>query len=129
MNNNVDALVKFRLAKANESFELAKLAIEKEFWSSAASELYYTCFYCLTALFAKSGIRTHTHSGVKATFASLFIKEGRVETRWGKFFALLFDKRQKGDYGDFVILSREEIEPFVEEVEEFRDVIFKLINE
>ena len=129
MNKDLNTLAEFRLTKANESFQLAKLAIENDFWSSAASELYYTCFYCLTALFAKNGIRTHTHSGVKSTFASSFIKEGKVDGKWGKFFAVLFDKRQKGDYGDFVILTREEIEPLVKEVEEFQQVILKLINE
>jgi uncharacterized protein (UPF0332 family) len=129
MNNDQNDLVDFRLAKANEAFELAKLAIENDFWSSAASELYYSCFYCLTALFAKNGIRTHTHSGVKATVATLFIKEGKLEAKWGKFFANLLDKRQKGDYGDFVILTSEEILPLVKEVEEFREVILKLINQ
>ena len=129
MNNDINDLIEFRLAKSNESFELAKLAIEKGFWNSAASELYYTCFYCLTALFVKNSIRTHTHSGVKATFASAFIKAGKVESKWGKFFANLFDKRQKGDYGDFVILKPEEILPLVKEVEAFRSVILQLIEE
>jgi hypothetical protein len=32
MNNEINALIAFRLAKANEAFELAKMAIEKEFW-------------------------------------------------------------------------------------------------
>lgn len=89
--------------------------------------MYYTCFYLITALYAKHNITTHTHAGVKAVFGLQFIKEGLVEAKWGKLLATLFDKRQIGDYGDFAVLTQEDILPLLKEVEEFRAMIMKLL--
>lgn len=103
MKGNVNEIIAYRLTRANEAFDLAKVAIEKKYWNSAASRLYYTCFYLITALFAKYNITTHTHKGVKAVFGLQFIKEGKIEAKWGKLFIVLFNTRQMGDYGDLHI--------------------------
>lgn len=58
MNKSREDLILFRLQKAAESLELAKFSISREFWNAAASELYYTCFYFVLALFAKYDIST-----------------------------------------------------------------------
>jgi hypothetical protein len=42
----------------SEAFDLAQIAAAKKYWNSAASELYCTCFYSITALFAKYNIET-----------------------------------------------------------------------
>jgi uncharacterized protein (UPF0332 family) len=75
MNKDVNALIADRINKAEEAFDLAKLAIEKSYWISATNRLYYTCFYLITALYAKYNIRTHTHAGVKAVFASHLLEK------------------------------------------------------
>lgn len=85
--------------------------------------LPYNCFVC------KNSIKTHTHSGVKSLFALTFIKEGKIEAKWGKLLVTLFDKRQEGDYGDFVYLTEAEIKPLVQEVEAFRLVILDLLKD
>ena len=56
-----------------------------------------------------------------------FIKKGKLDVKWGKLLNELFDKRQDGDYGDFVTFKREEILPLVNQVEEFRKIIDKLL--
>ncbi len=53
MSKDINALIAARLDKAEEAFDLAKLAIEKSYWISATNRLYYTCFYLITALFVK----------------------------------------------------------------------------
>lgn len=127
MTNDVNKIVAYPLTMADESFDLAKIAIEKKYWNSVASRLYYTCFYLIIALFAKHNITTHTHKGVKAVFGLQFIKEGKIEAKWGKLFTVLFNTRQMGDYGDFAYLTEEEILPLLKEVEEFRVMILKLV--
>ena len=88
--------------------------------------MYYTCYYLISALFAKNDIKTSTHSGVKTVFGSGFIKKEKVDVKWGKLFNELFEKRQHEDYGDFVILSEEEIFPLMQEVEEFMNIVEKM---
>ncbi len=129
MKYTVNEIIAYRLAKADEALDLAELAIGKKYWNSAVNRLYYTCFYLVTALFAKHGITTHTHTGVKSVFGLKFIKEGVVENKWGKLLATLFDKRQIGDYGDFAVLVEADVLPVLKEVEEFKQVILKLLRE
>jgi uncharacterized protein (UPF0332 family) len=129
MSENRQKIICSRLAKAEEAQKMAEFAIENNYWNSAASELYYTCFYLITALFEKNNITVHTHSGAKTLLALHFVKEGKIELRWGKLFSDLFNRRQTGDYHDLVFLTEEEILPFVSEVEEFKQVILRLINE
>lgn len=126
MNNDVGKIITARLAKAEEALDLAKIAIEKGYWNSAAGRLYYTCFYLITALFEKNNIKTHTHTGVKTVFGLQFIKGGKVDAKWGKLLTNLFDARQEGDYGDFTVLTQEDILPLLKEVEEFKVMIIKL---
>ena len=121
-------LIAFRLGRAAEAFELAKISVSKGYWNSVASELYYTCFYTITALFAKYDIDVHTHKGVKSIFSLEFIKQEKVDSKWGKLLNELFDKRQDSDYGDFVTFKEEELLPLVNHVEEFRKVINKLLE-
>lgn len=128
MKEEVEKVIKSRLRKSEESQKMAKFAIHEQYWNSAASELYYTCFYLISALFAKHNITAHTHSGVKTLFALHFVKEGTVDSKWGKLFSDLFNRRQSGDYDDFGYMTEEEILPFVKEVEEFKEVILKLIQ-
>ena len=127
MSKTKEDLIQHRLEKADEALELAKFSISKKYWGPAASELYYTCFYLVLALFAKNEINTSTHSGVNTLFGLHFIKEGKVEAKWGRLVKVLFDKRQKGDYGDFMLLTEEEVTPFLGEVESFSLMIRKMI--
>jgi len=83
-------LIAFRLSKADEAYDMANIAATKNYLSTTVSELYYTCFYLLTALFAKYDIKASTHSGVKSVFGSQFINEGVIDQKWGKMVSKLF---------------------------------------
>jgi uncharacterized protein (UPF0332 family) len=122
-------LVDFRLAKAAESFNMASLAAEQKYWNTSAGELYYTCYYLVIALFAKNDIKTSTHSGIRTELGLRFIKEGILDAKWGRLVSVLFDLRQKGDYGDFVLLTEEEVVPFFKEVEEFSATIKQMLQD
>jgi uncharacterized protein (UPF0332 family) len=121
--------IKIRVSKSNEAFAIATYALENKYYDSVASRLYYTCFHLISALFAKYGIETFTHNGVKSVFAKNFIKQKKIEPKWGKLLATLFDARQLGDYGDFSLITEEELVGLIKQVEEFKQVMLVLINE
>jgi uncharacterized protein (UPF0332 family) len=79
MKADKQELIRAQLSRAEEAYTMATLAIEAKFWNSAASELYYTCFYLIRALFSLHDIQAQTHSGVKSLFALKFIKEQHIE--------------------------------------------------
>lgn len=128
MKRSKSDLIKQYLNRADESLDVARLCIEKQYWNTAASNLYYTAFYLIQALFAEHDIETSTHSGVKTLFSLKFIREKKLEERRGKLLLKLFDFRQEGDYGNFMRLQSDDVIPHVQEVQEFRSVILQQLR-
>jgi uncharacterized protein (UPF0332 family) len=84
MSDIKQELVQYRLDRSKKSLDIADAAITKKYWNIAASDLYYTCFYLVIALFAKNDIKTSTHPGVRTELGLKFIKQDLLEAKWGK---------------------------------------------
>ncbi len=121
-------LVGFRLKRVEEASQMTQLSIENKFWNSAATHLYYTCFYLIQALLADKGLEVKTHKGLKAIFAQEFITTGILDVRWGKLVSKLFNLRQMGDYGDITPLSEQDVLPFIQEVNTFKTTVNSLLQ-
>lgn len=123
MKRTKEDLIDFRIQKAYQSLEEAKILAGLNHWNTVANRLYYSCFYIVNALFSKYNLITKTHSGTKAEFHKLFIKTGIFDKSFGKLYSELLDKRQEGDYQDFFSLEKEDIEPLVETTQKFIKII------
>lgn len=121
-------LITFRPGKADEALHLAKYSVAYKYWASIINRLYYSCFYLISALFAKSEIRVYTHNGVKSRF-NLFMKENNLDMKQAQLFNDLFDKRLQSDYGDFITFTEDEVLPLIKEVEQFSKEMKKIIRE
>jgi uncharacterized protein len=121
-------LVKYRLERAKETFEDARLLIESKRWNSAINRLYYAAFYAVIALLLYNNYKTTTHNGVKSVFSEHFIKNKILSHDFGKRYSQLFTWRQKGDYADLFDFSEEKVLPYSEFVEKFIKKIEDLIN-
>ncbi len=117
--------IKYRLDRAYEALEDAKLLAEHERWNTAVNGLYYASFYAVIALLIKNGIETQTHDGVRTQFGLQFVKTGIIDKKFGKLFSKLFDYRLKGDYGDLYDFDKDIVEPLFEEVESLINTIKK----
>jgi uncharacterized protein (UPF0332 family) len=102
-------LVNYRILRAYESLEEAKILAQTNHWNTVANRLYYAGFYIINALFSKHDIIITTHSGIKSEFHKLFIKTETFDRSLGKLYSELFDKRQEGDYQDFILLIRRKL--------------------
>jgi uncharacterized protein (UPF0332 family) len=111
--------INYRLNKAQESFNDAKLLASNKSWNSCINRLYYTCYYAVSALLLKNDIATQTHSGLKTQFNLHFIKTGLISKDFGKLYSDLMDWRQKGDYGDMYDFNKDSVEPLLKPVEDF----------
>ena len=120
--------IKYRLERALSTFEDAKTLASNQSWNSSMNRLYYSCFYAVLALFAKSNIKSNTHSGTKTQFSQYFIKTGKLDKEYGMLFGDLFDLRQKGDYGDFFDFEEKHVAPLIPKVKEFLDKLQSLIK-
>lgn len=121
-------LVEYRTNRAKETFNEVKTLIENEFWNTAVNRLYYSCYYIVSALLIMNEIKAQTHSGVRQLFGLHFIKTGKISRELGKFYSDLFDKRQTGDYDDFIDFDRETVEYLMPLAKELIDKLEKLIK-
>lgn len=120
--------VKYRLKKAEETFQVAELLIQNKKWNSAVNRLYYSAYYAISALLVKANIITKTHSGVKTQFFLNYVKSGIIEVKYGKVYSDLFDWRQKGDYGDFFDFTEKEVTSILLPTKELIDKVKKEIE-
>ncbi len=121
-------LIKYRLDRADETLEEAKILAQTKHWNTVANRLYYACYYVILAFFAKENMNPSTHAGVKTLFNQQLVKTSRVAITIGRTYNELFNKRQEGDYADFQKFTEEDISPLIEQTETFIDVIKRLLN-
>lgn len=123
-----DAYVQNRIETAYKTLEAAKVLTENGFWNSAVNRLYYSVFYIVNAILVKHEIITQSHSGAKSQFSLHFIKTGKLDKKYGKLLAELFDWRQKGDYENLYEFDSESVLPLLDSVLEMIQQIEKEIK-
>ena len=124
----LQALIAYRLQRATETLEEARLMQSIDHWNTCANRLYYAAFYAVSALLVRDGHAASKHSGVKALFNRHYVKLGIVTKENGRLYSRLFDLRQEGDYIDFVSLDAETVEPLVGVTAVFIDMIRALLQ-
>ena len=120
-------LVKYRLARAKETFEEAQILAEREKWNAAINRLYYSAYYAVMAILLHSGLKPTTHNGAKSNFTEHFIKTNIISKELGKIYSQLFTLRHKGDYDDFFNFQKDQVIPYFSTVKELINVIEKLV--
>lgn len=77
--NNKQEYITYRLNKAYEALDDAKLLAQNKRWNPAINRLYYSCFYAVSALLLKHNIEIRTHEGIRSQFGLKFIKTGQID--------------------------------------------------
>jgi uncharacterized protein (UPF0332 family) len=121
-------LVQYRIDRALEVLEDAKLLANAKRWRSCVNRLYYSCFYAASALLAKCDMSSSKHAGVLSLFNLHFVKTGKIAKDAAEIYNDLFDNRQESDYTDFIILTEEQVLPQVEKAQAFIKMIETLIS-
>lgn len=112
-------LIRYKLEKADESLNEAKLLANSHHWNTVASRLYYAVYYAVNALLIDLDIVFKTHSGTKSQFHFHFIKNSKIDENYGAIYNSLFNLRQIVDYEAFQVLKKEDIEPLITKAESF----------
>ena len=121
------ALVAYRFERAEKTLEEADLLTENGYYNAAVNRLYYACYYATEALLLKHKITAQTHAGVKTMFGLHFVTTKIVPLSIGKTLSTLFEKRQSGDYEDFVFCDRQEALDLATQAKRFVSEIGKLL--
>lgn len=104
--NSRIALVEYRIQRAHSTMQEAALLSENGYYNAAVNRLYYACYYASVALLLKYKISAQTHAGVKSMIGLHFVSTGLIPIENGKTLSTLFEKRQSGDYDDFIMCDK-----------------------
>ena len=120
--------ISHRINSAKTTFKAAKSLIDNGFYNSAVNRLYYSIFYAVNALLVKNKITARTHSGIKQQFSLHFIKNNKMDTKYGELLARLFFLRQKADYDNIFEITDEDVVSLLIPVKNMINEIEKLIT-
>ncbi|HAF25830.1 MAG TPA: antitoxin [Lachnospiraceae bacterium] len=129
MESSVEELSKYRYENSLEALEDAKLMFENGRYKNALNRAYYSIFYAIKAVNALDRFDSSKHSGVIAHFNQEYVKNGIFPKDLSKIIRLASENREKADYLDFYIASKEEAEKQISRANEFNDHIRKFLEE
>ncbi len=121
-------LITYRLFRAKDTLDDARILADKQKWNSTINRLYYASYYAVTALLLDSDIKLTTHNGTKSKFTEHFIKSNLISKDFGKIYSQLFTWRQKGDYDDLYDFTEDKVKPYFEPVSDLIKIIEDIVT-
>jgi hypothetical protein len=128
MTKEKRALIEYRMERAHETLDEAKIMFDAGRINAYVNRLYYACFYAVSALLLTRNFSTSKHGYLRSLMHREFVKTGLMPKSIGKHFDLLFDNRHKGDYDDFVRFKAEDVAGWLEPTRDFVNHIGTLIS-
>ena len=121
-------LIRYKLQRASETLEEARIMYETDHLYGASNRIYYACFYAVTALLVTKDLSSSKHSGVVSLFNRHFVKPGLISVEVGKFYSRMFDNRLESDYGELVQIEPQDIKDQLAGAKDLIRTIEKLID-
>ncbi len=112
-------LVLYRIDRAHRTLEEAQMLADAGRWNVCVNRLYYACFYAISALLARDGLASSKHTGVRSLFNRHYVKTGKVPRELARIYNNLFERRQEGDYIDFVYFKEADVIPWISNAKKF----------
>lgn len=119
MTEEEKALITYRLERAREAIEEAKMLFDAGHINAYVNRLYYACFYAVSALLLTKNLSTSKHGYLRSLMHREFVKVGLIPKELGKHFDLLFDSRLEGDYGDFATFDADDVSGWLGPTQKF----------
>jgi uncharacterized protein (UPF0332 family) len=122
-------LVAYRLGRANEALEDARILGDSGRWNACVNRLYYACFYAVTALLIQQDLSSSKHTGVRSLFNRNFVETGLVTKDDARIYNDLFERRQQSDYADFKRFEETQVRPWISDATAFLESIKALVEQ
>lgn len=127
-DDGIKEIIKYWIEKSAESLNAAEDELKAGRLSFSVNRIYYSCFYIVSALLLKKGLKFKKHSGVRAAFHEHFVKPGLISREYGQFYDEIFEARQRGDYIELVHFEKEQIGKWFQNTKDFTEVVKRLIE-
>jgi len=116
------------MERSKEALSAAELMYSEDHFNDAVNRLYYSCFYAVIALLATEGLHPSKHTAARSFLNKNWIKTGRLSKETGLLYNTLFDRREKGDYGDYFRFQKEDVADWLKKVEKAVEEILQVIE-
>ena len=128
-NETIESFAKYRLNKAKETLETAKMIFkEGKDLTSANNRAYYAIFYAIRAVLAIKEIDFKKHKDVIAYFNKEYVNKEIFPKKIGKKIAQAQRVRDDSDYDDNYEPSIEKTEQQIQTAEELIVLVKDYIN-
>lgn len=97
----------YRIQEAYDSLKVAKHCLNENLYRDSINRSYYAAFYAVKAVLALSTVDFKRHKDVMAYFNKEYVAAGTFSREIGRKLGTLQRVREKSDYDDFYIASRE----------------------
>ena len=119
MQLDVKTLSEYRLNRAREDLKVAISNHQAGFYKAAINRSYYAIFHAIRAVNILDGFDASKHSSVIAHFNQFYVHERKFERDIYKLIDSAYRIREKCDYSDFFIASKEDSENQIENAQKF----------
>jgi uncharacterized protein (UPF0332 family) len=127
MQHSLKDLCKHRFEKAQEALASSKHNLDFELKTSL-NRSYYAILYATRALLAADGLDAHSHRGLFVVFNKEYIKTGIFDKNFSRILKEASFIRDKSDYKDFYIVSRDDAKEQVQNAEFFLSEVSKYLQ-
>lgn len=126
-NEEIKDLAKYRLEQAKENLEEAETLFSINKFKGANNRAYYSIFHAIKAILALEEIDFKKHSSVIAYFNKNYINTGIFPKELGKKISQSIYFREKSDYVDFYIVTKEETQAQIETAKQIIEQVDKYL--
>ncbi len=109
MAYNKRELIEYRIEKARLCYTEIDTCLENNLLHLAENRIYYSLFYSVSELGLLMDFSTSKHKQLQGWFNREFIRPKIFPIEFAKIYAIAFERRQKGDYDDFVTFEKDEV--------------------
>lgn len=129
-NETIESFAKYRLKKAKETLETARMIFNdgKDF-TSANNRAYYAIFYAIRAVLAIEEIDFKRHKDVLAYFNKEYVNKEKFPKKIGRKISQAQRVREDSDYDDDYEPSLEKTEQQIDTAQELIDLVEKYIGD
>ena len=119
MQHEREILCRYRLERAKEDLRAAHVNHESGLFKAAINRSYYSIFHSIRAVNILDGFDASKHSSVIAHFNQYYVHTGEFDRGIYKIIDGAYRIREKCDYSDFFLASKEESSIQLEHAETF----------
>lgn len=127
-NKEIEVLAKYRLDQAKENLEEAEALFNINKFKGASNRAYYSIFHVIKAILALEETDFKKHSSVIAYFNKEYISKTIFPRELGKRVSEARFFREKSDYVDFYIVTKEECQTQIDTAKLMIEYAEKYIN-